>query len=59
MAEQITLLLLPTVFMEVVFVDRAVRHRLQTYHTRQRAEQAAELMRRTANRDHGPDWGMS
>jgi len=46
-----------TVVMEVVFLDGSVRHRLQTYHTRARAEQAARIVWRTANRDHGPAWG--
>ncbi len=46
------------VMMEVVFLDRAVQHRLQSYHTRARAEMAARIMRSTAERDHGPDWGM-
>ena len=47
-----------TVMLEVVFLDGAVRHRMQTYHTRSRAELAARIMRSTANRDHGPEWGM-
>ena len=45
--------------MSVVFGDGAVTHRLQSYHTRARAEMAARIFRATAERDHGPDWGMS
>ena len=47
-----------TVVLEVVFLDGVVRHRLQTCHTRARAELAARIMRATAERDHRPDWGM-
>lgn len=47
-----------TVVLDVVFPDGAVRHRLQTYHTRARAELAARIMHSTAERDHRPDWGM-
>jgi len=47
-----------TVVLHVVFPDGAVRHRLQTYHTRERAELAARIVHRTAERDHGKDWGM-
>lgn len=47
-----------TVVLDVVFPDGAVRHRLQSYHTRQRAELAARIMRATAERDPRPDWGM-
>ncbi|TPW16127.1 MAG: hypothetical protein FD127_319 [Acidimicrobiaceae bacterium] len=47
-----------TVVLDVVFDDGAVRHRLQTYHTRARAELAARIVRAAAERDHGPDWGM-
>ncbi|MEO1063341.1 MAG: hypothetical protein AAFZ07_18145 [Actinomycetota bacterium] len=48
-----------TVVLDVVFPDGAVRHRMQSYHTRGRAELAAKIMQATAERDHGPDWGMS
>jgi uncharacterized protein YfaP (DUF2135 family) len=47
-----------TVMLDVVFPDGAVRHRLQTYHTKARAELAARIMRATAERDHRPEWGM-
>lgn len=47
-----------TVVLDVVFGDGAVRHRLQTYHTRARAELAARIVRATAERDRGPEWGM-
>jgi hypothetical protein len=47
-----------TVVLDVVFDDVAVRHRLQTYHTRARAELVARIVRATAERDHGPEWGM-
>jgi len=47
-----------TVVLDVVFPDGAIRHRLQSYHTRARAELAARIMRATAERDHGPEWGM-
>lgn len=47
-----------TVVLDVVFDDGAVRHRLQTYHTRARAELAARIVRATAEREHGPEWGM-
>jgi hypothetical protein len=48
-----------TVIMDVVFPDGAVRHRLRTYPTRAKAEQGASLFRRTAEREHRPDWGMA
>jgi len=48
-----------TVVMDVVFPDGAVRHRLQTYHTRARAEAAARMFYRTAERDAPPGWGMA
>ena len=47
------------VVLDVVFADGAVRHRLNSYHTRAKAELAAKIVRSTAERDHGPDWGMS
>ncbi len=47
------------VVLHVVFPDGAVRHRLQSYHTRARAELAARIVHATADRDHGPDWGMT
>ena len=47
-----------TVVMDVVFPDGAVRHRLQTYHTRSRAEAAAKMFYRTAEREAPPGWGM-
>lgn len=46
------------VVLDVVFPDGAVRHRLQSYHTRAKAEYAAKIARSTAERDHGPEWGM-
>ncbi len=46
------------VMLDVVFADGAVRHRLGEYHTRERAELAARLVRATAERDAGPGWGM-
>ena len=48
-----------TVVMDVVFADGAVRHRLCTYHSRARAEAAARMFYRTAERDAPPDWGMA
>lgn len=47
------------VVIDVVFADGAVRHRLNSYHTRARAELAARIVHATAERDHGPDWGMT
>jgi hypothetical protein len=47
------------VVLDVVFEDGVVRHRLQSYHTRAKAELAARIVRATADRDHRPDWGMS
>ncbi len=47
-----------TVVLDVVFADGAIRHRMQSYHTRARAELAARIMQATAERDHRPDWGM-
>jgi len=47
-----------TVVMDVVFPDGVVRHRLQTYHTRSRAEVAAKMFYRTAQREAPPGWGM-
>lgn len=46
-----------TVVLDVVFPDGAVRHRLQTYHTKARAELAARIVLATAERDHRPDGG--
>ncbi len=46
------------VVLDVVFADGAVRHRLNSYHTRAKAELAAKIVRSTAERDHGPEWGM-
>lgn len=46
------------VVLTVVFDDGAVQHRLQSYHTRTKAELAARIVRATAERDHRPDWGM-
>ena len=47
-----------TVVMDVVFPDGAVRHRLQSYHTRSRAEAAAKMFYRTAQREAPSGWGM-
>jgi hypothetical protein len=47
------------VVLDVVFEDGAVRHRLQSYHSRARAELAAKIVRATAERDHGTNWGMT
>lgn len=47
------------VVMDVVFDDGAVRHRLGDYHTRERAEAAAQMFYRTAERDAPPGWGMA
>jgi hypothetical protein len=47
-----------TVVMDVIFDDGVVRHRLQSYFTRERAEMAARIVRSTAERQHRPDWGM-
>ena len=47
-----------TVVMDVIFSDGAVRHRLQSYHTRMRAEAAARMFYRTAEREAPPGWGM-
>jgi uncharacterized protein YfaP (DUF2135 family) len=46
-----------TVVLDVVFPDGAIRHRLQTYHTKARAELAARIVLATAERDHRPDGG--
>jgi hypothetical protein len=46
------------VVLDVVFPDGAVRHRLQTYHSRSRALLAADFFRRTADRDPRPEWGI-
>ncbi len=46
------------VVLDVVFDDGAVRHRLHSYHTRAKAEMAARIVKSTAERDHGPEWGM-
>ena len=46
------------VVFDVVFPDGAVRHRMQSYHTRERAELAARLMRAAAERDQPTEWGM-
>jgi len=48
-----------TVVMDVVFADGSVRHRLHTYHSRARAEAAARMFYRTAERDAPPGWGMA
>jgi hypothetical protein len=48
-----------TVVLDVVFDDGAVRHRINTYHTRAKAELAARIVRAAAERDHRPDGGMS
>ena len=37
----------------VVFADGVVRRRINSHHTRDRAELAADLIRRTAERDIG------
>jgi hypothetical protein len=42
------------VVLDVVFPDGAVHHRLQTYHTRARAELAAKIVRATAERHSRP-----
>jgi hypothetical protein len=47
------------VVLDVVFADGVVRHRLQSYHTRAKAEVAARIVRATADRGQRPDWGMS
>jgi hypothetical protein len=47
-----------TVVLDVVFDDGAVRHRLQSYHTRARAELAARIVRATAERDQRWDGGL-
>jgi len=47
------------VVMDVVFDDGAVRHRLGSYHTRERAEAAARMFYRTVEREAPPDWGMA
>ena len=41
------------VVLDVVFPDGAVRHRLQEYHSRAKAELAATIVRATAERDAG------
>lgn len=48
-----------TVVLDVVSLDGVIRHRIQTFHTRTRAELAARIYWQTAERDHGPSWGMS
>lgn len=42
------------VVLDVVFPDGAVRHRLQDFHTRARAELAARIVLAAAERDHRP-----
>ncbi len=42
-----------TVYMEVVFVDQVVRHRIGSHHTRARAELAARFAYQSANRRSG------
>jgi hypothetical protein len=42
------------VVLDVVFPDGAVRHRLQDFHSRAKAELAAKIVRATAERDPGP-----
>ena len=44
-------------YLDVVFADGAVRHRVQTYHTRAQAEVAARYVHPAAERDLRPDWG--
>lgn len=46
------------VVLDVIFPDGAVRHRMQSYHTRERAELAARLMRAAAEREQPTEWGM-
>lgn len=46
------------VVFDAVFPDGAVRHHVQSYHTRARAELAARLMRAAAEREQSPRWGM-
>lgn len=48
-----------TVVMDVVFDDGAVVHRLGSYHTRARAEAAARMFYRTAERHAPPEWGIT
>ena len=45
-------------YLDVVFADGAVRHRVQTYHTRAQAEVAARYVHAAAERDLRPDWGQ-
>lgn len=47
-----------TLYLDVVFPDGALRHRVQTYHTRAKAEIAARYVQAAAERDHRPDWGQ-
>ena len=48
-----------TVVMDMVSADGAERHRLQSYHTRARAEAAALMFYRAVERDAPPGWGMA
>lgn len=44
----------------VLFEDGVVRRRIRTYHTQRQAQIAADLIKRTAERDiRGPIHGMS
>jgi hypothetical protein len=47
------------VVFDAVFADGAVRHHVQSYHTRARAELAARLMQAAAEREQPTEWGMS
>jgi hypothetical protein len=46
------------VVFDAVFPDGAVRHHVQSYHTRARAELAARLMKAAAERKQPLEWGM-
>jgi hypothetical protein len=40
------------VYLTVLFPDAVVRHKINHYHTRERATIAADIIRRTANRSY-------
>lgn len=45
-------------YLDVVFDDGAVRHRIQSFHTRAQAEVAARFVHGAAEREQRPDWGQ-
>lgn len=47
-----------TVYLDALFPDGVISHRLHTYSNQAKADLAARIVRATAERDHRPDWGM-